>query len=150
VDKQERRLARAEEIVRRARRGDIDARRVLGAVAPYTAAQGQGRARLAPASESYAVQGEGGLPETVAVNTPERVRRSRTERLDSMIRRLKDLPPNLLEAKIREVQGEFFRLGMPVTYDDLAAVASQYLNRADHKVTPNIRATRTTESTGRK
>jgi hypothetical protein len=82
-------------------------------------------------------------PDTTTVDLPAITRRSRQDRLDAMIRRLKDMPPMLLEAKIREIQGEFFKVGMPVTYDDLRAVASRYLNRADTRRTPDIQVTRT-------
>jgi hypothetical protein len=82
-------------------------------------------------------------PDTTMVDLPTLSKRSRQDRLDAMIRRLKDLPPMLLEAKIREIQGEFFKVGMPVTYDDLRAVASRYLNRADTRRTPDIQVTRT-------
>ncbi len=128
------RLERAERFIERLKSRDREAVQLAQRVAQWTHSQGRGRARLAPMRESSVNQLAGYAPpdeETIAIDTPTVVKRTTTQRLDSMIERLKTLPPDLLEAKIKEIQGEFFKLGMPVTYDDLKAVAGQYLNRAD-------------------
>lgn len=79
------------------------------------------------------------------VNAPPVVRRGRAARLDAMIERLKSLPPELLEAKLTEIEGEFWKLGMPVAREDLKRVAAQYLNRrgVDKHYSQPIRGTRT-------
>lgn len=75
-------------------------------------------------------------PVQVAHELPPIIKRTNTARVDSMIARLKDLPPALLEAKLQEIAGEFWRIGMPVNGEDLKRVAVQYLNKGDTKNKP--------------
>jgi hypothetical protein len=106
-----------------------------------------GRTTLVPREDSTYNKMLGKIPsevETLAKNAPPVVRRSNQERLDSMIQRLKLWPPHLLEAKLREVHGQFWKEGMPVAYDDLKKVAAQYLNSRQvnqRRPAPNIRVT---------
>lgn len=69
--------------------------------------------------------------ETAAFDLAPIRKRTPTERLDSMIRRLKDSPEWLWEAQIRAIEGEFWKLGTPVTGDALRAAAAKLLNQAE-------------------
>lgn len=125
-------LEKAEAFIRRHSGGDRS-RVFRDKVARYE----EGKLTLAPADDRYR---EGGAVSQYEDTAPPRVRRSRTERLDAMIKHLVNLPPEVLEAKIQEVQGEFWRLGMPVAYEDLKAVAARYLNMrgTDNNYTPEV------------
>jgi hypothetical protein len=114
-----------------------------------------GVTRLVPREDSTYNKMLGKIPaevETYVPAPPPVVKRSNQDRLDSMIRRLVDLPQPLLEAKLREVHGEFWKVGMPVAYDDLKRVASQYMNSRQvnkNKPVPNVRATSTRNTGGK-
>jgi len=144
---EERRAARKELLIRYIQENPDHARVIaMNTIAQYEAKLEQGRVQDRYQSDyAKVVKAVPNEVTTTTVNLPTVVKRSRTARLDSLIARLKDLPPALLEAKIREVQGEFFKQGMPVTYDDLKAVAAKYLNRrgVDRHYASPIQVTRT-------
>ena len=108
-----------------------------------------GKVGLAPREDSTYNKLQGKVPaevEALVADLPPVVKRSRQARLDSMIARLVDLPRPLLEAKLHEVHGEFWKQGMPVAYEDLKRVAAQYMNSRQvnrNAQVPTIRGTRT-------
>jgi hypothetical protein len=58
-------------------------------------------------------------------------KRTDTERLDSMIRRLKDMPPGMQAATLIAIEAEFWKLGAPVTGEVLKAAAAKLLGQAE-------------------
>ena len=60
-------------------------------------------------------------------------KRTPEQRLESMVRRLVGASPQTLEPILKQIAGEYWKQGAPVTVDALRAVASHYLNRAERK-----------------
>lgn len=111
-------------------------RGIVGTVNQWSKATG---VKVVPASQSvfdlnanekrlrsYAEQG-------TFTDVPPVIKRTPQQRLDSMVNRLKDVPPEQIEPMLRNIAGEYWRAGAPVTVDALRAVASQLLNRAERK-----------------
>jgi len=59
---------------------------------------------------------------------PPVVKRTPEQRLDSMVARLRDAPPESVEPILKRIAGEYWKAGSPVTVDALRAVASHFLN----------------------
>ena len=64
---------------------------------------------------------------------PELKRRTLEERVQSLVNRLKDTPPALQEELFRDITGEYWKEGMPVSADQLRKVATDILNKADSR-----------------
>ena len=64
---------------------------------------------------------------------PPLVKRTPEQRIESFVKRLLTTPRDQQDAILREVQGEYFKAGAPVTIDALRAVATYYLNRAERR-----------------
>jgi hypothetical protein len=62
------------------------------------------------------------------------VRRTLDQRIESMVKRLLLLPPELREAMLEQIASEYWKAGMPVSGEDLKALATHYLNRAQNRV----------------
>jgi hypothetical protein len=75
-----------------------------------------------------------GLPQEHTFDVPVLRKRTAEERLESMIRRLKDAHPVQQAALLQEIGGEYWRAGMPVTQDALRKAATDILNKADKRV----------------
>ena len=113
-----------------------DRQGVVGKVNQWSKATG---VKVVPASQSvfdmntnekrlrsYAEQG-------TFTDVPPVIKRTPEQRLESMVERLKAAPPETLEPILREIAGEYWRRGMPITVDALRTVAAHYLNRAERK-----------------
>lgn len=62
-------------------------------------------------------------------------KRTHQERLESMIRRLKDVHPVQQAALLQQIGAEYWKAGMPVTQEALAKAAATILNGADKRLT---------------
>jgi hypothetical protein len=113
-----------------------DRQGIVGTVNQWTEAGG---VRVVPASESvfdleaedkrlrhYSEVGTFSDPDPIVKRTP-------GQRLDSMVARIKDAPPETLEPMLHQIAGEYWKAGAPVTVDALRAVASYFLNATERK-----------------
>jgi len=66
-------------------------------------------------------------------DVPALVKRTPEQRLESMVQRLKKAEPVYIESILRDISGEYWKAGAPVTVDTLRTVASHFLNRTERK-----------------
>jgi len=64
---------------------------------------------------------------------PTIIKRTPEQRLNSMVQRLKAASPQTVEPVLKDIAGEYWKAGAPVTVDALRAVASHFLNRTERK-----------------
>ena len=73
------------------------------------------------------------IPKVLGQDLPPIVKRTPEQRLDSLVARLKAGGPETHEAILKEIAGEYWKRGMPVTAEALRTVAAHFLNRAERK-----------------
>ena len=61
------------------------------------------------------------------------VKRTPEERLNSLVSRLKAAEPAHMASILQEIAGEYWKMGMPVSAEDLRTVAAHFLNRTERK-----------------
>jgi hypothetical protein len=71
--------------------------------------------------------------ESYQFDAPPIVKRTPEQRLDSMVQRLKTANPLENEAILKDIAGEYWKAGAPVSVDQLRTVAAHFLNRAERK-----------------
>jgi hypothetical protein len=108
---------------------------VVGKVNQWTKEAGT---RVVPASQSVYNLGakEKQLRqymESHQFDAPPIIKRTPEQRLDSMVQRLKDADPAYNEFILKEIAGEYWKAGAPVSVDQLRTVAAHFLNRAERK-----------------
>ena len=115
-----------------------DRQGIVGTVNQWTKAGG---VRVVPASQSvFDLEADskrlrhysevGTLPDPDPI-----VKRTPSQRLDSMVARLKTAPPETVEPMLNQIAGEYWKAGAPVTVDALRAVASHFLNLTERRRT---------------
>jgi hypothetical protein len=77
---------------------------------------------------------DNGMPQEHVFEIPRLVKRTKQERLESMIRRLKDVHPTQQAALLQQIGAEYWKAGMPVTMDALRKAASDILNKVDGRL----------------
>lgn len=132
---EDRREARKELLLRYLTDNPQAARRIAQPQTVARWSRERGSERVGAYQSDYAaVAGYTAAEQAMAnADVPPVVKRSRMARVDSMIERLQTLPPALLEAKLQEIAGEFWKQGMPVTGEALRAVAAKYLNQVERR-----------------
>jgi len=65
-------------------------------------------------------------------DAPPVVKRTTEQRLDSMVRRLKQ-QPEMAEVILKDIAGEYWKAGAPVSVEALRTVAAHFLNRAERR-----------------
>lgn len=99
----------------------------------YTAQWTDGKARLAPWTQSNIHEGQlqdPGLPQEHQFSVPALVKRSYQERLESMTKRLIHTPEDQQRRLLEEIATDFWKQGMPVTTDALRKAAATIMNGA--------------------
>lgn len=104
-----------------------------------------GRVKLVDESRSLIRHPDRVVPEEHAFRTTEVRKRTLEERVASMVARLRSTPPELQEALIQQIAGEYWKAGMPVSGEDLRKLAAHYLDKADKNP---IRVTRKESTNG--
>ena len=66
-------------------------------------------------------------------DAPPIIKRTREQRLESMVKRLKSANPATVEPILAQIAGEYWKAGMPVTVADLQRVAAHFLNRTERR-----------------
>jgi hypothetical protein len=64
---------------------------------------------------------------------PPIVKRTPQQRIESLANRLRDSDPAFIEPILKELASEYWKAGMPVSTEDLRAVAASLLNQADRR-----------------
>jgi hypothetical protein len=108
---------------------------VIGKVNQWTKEAGT---RVVPASQSvYNLSAKEKqlrqYMESHQFDAPPIIKRTPEQRLDSMVQRLKDADPAYNEFILKEIAGEYWKAGAPVSVDQLRTVAAHFLNRAERK-----------------
>ena len=67
------------------------------------------------------------------LDLPPIIKRTPEQRLNSMVQRLMGASPQTVEPVLKDIAGEYWKAGAPVTVDALRAVASHFLNRTERK-----------------
>jgi hypothetical protein len=112
-----------------------DRKGVLGYVNQWTKEEGT---RVVPSSQSvYDLKSKQkklrNYEETHVFDVPPAVKRTPEQRLDSMVTRLKTAPEWQVEPILKEISGEYWKAGAPISVDQLRAVAAHFLNRTERK-----------------
>ena len=113
-----------------------DRKGIVGTVNQWTKATG---VKVVPASQSVFDLGSGEKKlrsyseQGTFTDVPPVIKRTPEQRLDSMVQRLRAASPETVEPILKEIAGEYWRQGMPVSTDALRTVAAYYLNRAERK-----------------
>jgi hypothetical protein len=113
-----------------------DRKGLAGTVNQWTEGAG---VRVVPASQSLYDLSAGkdkrlrNVAATSTFEEPKMIKRTAEQRLDSMVARLKATDPALIEPVLRDIAGEYWKAGAPVSTDQLRAVASHFLNRAERR-----------------
>lgn len=115
--------------------GEDDRKGFIGKVNQWTKATG---VRMVPASQSVYSDTKPGVAKKLrsfqeqhTFEVPALVKRTPEQRLESMVQRLKGSTNDSLEPILKEVAGEYWKQGAPVTVDALRAVAGHFLNRTE-------------------
>jgi hypothetical protein len=115
------------------KRQPADRQGILGYVNQWTKETGT---RVVPASESLFTKDKQlreDIEEPLEFKAPPVLKRTHEQRLDSMVKRLMAADPKQNEAMLKEIAGEYWRAGAPVTVDQLRTVAAHFLNIAERK-----------------
>lgn len=115
---------------------DEDRQGVVGKVNQYMKATG---VQVVPAEQSvYDLTSKTKKVREAAVQhqfeeLPPIVKRTPQERIESMVQRLKTAPAWQTEFILKEIGSEYWRMGMPVSTEDLRTVAAHFLNQAERR-----------------
>jgi RNase P/RNase MRP subunit p29 len=71
--------------------------------------------------------------ESFEFDAPPIIKRTPEQRLDSMVKRLTKADPAHVEPILREIREEYWKAGAPISVEQLRAVATHFLNRAERK-----------------
>ena len=88
---------------------------------------------MAPRSSAKEAKRLTNTEATVEFDAPPVVKRTEEQRLEAMVKRLRSANPATVEPILAQIQGEYWKMGMPVTVEDLRTVAAHFLNRAERR-----------------